>query len=122
MAEAMALGVPVVATDCPSGPAELLDEVETTNASGVHAARHGILTPVGDAPALAAAMQQMLTPATLLHYGRQSRIRIADFGVTRAMERYWSCFAATLDGRSPIKTDAVRPPAAPGSKPASVSG
>lgn len=127
MAEAMALGVPVVATDCPSGPAELLDEVEATGATGVHVARHGLLTPVGDAPALAEAIRQMLTPATLAHYRRQSRIRIADFDVARAMDRYWACFTATLDRKSglrppPIRTDAVPPPAELAPEPASVSG
>jgi glycosyltransferase involved in cell wall biosynthesis len=122
MAEAMALGVPVVATDCPSGPAELLDEVETTGTTGIHAARHGMLTAVGDAPALAEAMKQMLTPATLAHYRRQSRIRIADFNVARAMERYWSCFAATLDGNTAVTKGEAPPPVERAPEPASVSG
>ena len=43
--EAVCLGVPVVATDCPSGPSEILD-----------GGRHGRLVPVGDAAALAAAI------------------------------------------------------------------
>jgi glycosyltransferase involved in cell wall biosynthesis len=49
LTEAMALGVPVVATDCPSGPRELLQ-----------GGRHGPLVPVGDADALADAMLQAL--------------------------------------------------------------
>jgi len=43
--EALALGVPVVSTDCPHGPRELLDN-----------GRYGHLTPVADVDALACAM------------------------------------------------------------------
>lgn len=48
--EAMALGTRVVATDCPSGPAEILD-----------GGRWGRLVPVDDAPALAAALEEAIT-------------------------------------------------------------
>lgn len=47
--EALALGTPVVATDCPSGPRELLD-----------GGRYGDLVPVGNADALAAAILRTL--------------------------------------------------------------
>jgi glycosyltransferase involved in cell wall biosynthesis len=48
--QALACGVPVVATDCPSGPAEILD-----------GGRYGRLVPVGDSEQLAKALHSTLT-------------------------------------------------------------
>lgn len=47
--EALACGAPVVATDCRSGPREILED-----------GRHGRLVPVGDAPAMARAIADTL--------------------------------------------------------------
>ncbi len=58
LTEALALGTPSVATDCPSGPREVLD-----------GGRYGPLVPVGDADALGEAMLRTLAaplPATEL--------------------------------------------------------
>jgi len=74
LTEAMALGVPVVATDCPSGPNELLP------GSGV-----GALVPMGDVPAMAEAMARMLDhpPAS-----EQIRAAVADYTVERSAAHY----------------------------------
>jgi glycosyltransferase involved in cell wall biosynthesis len=47
--EAMAIGIPVVSTDCPSGPAEILNH-----------GKYGTLVPVGDSDALAQAIVEVL--------------------------------------------------------------
>jgi len=52
--EAMYCGVPIIATDCPSGPREILDE-----------GRYGQLVPVGDAVTLAGAITKSLNGYSL---------------------------------------------------------
>ena len=47
--EALSLGIPSVATDCPSGPRDILQD-----------GRYGILVPVGDADTMARAISQTL--------------------------------------------------------------
>jgi glycosyltransferase involved in cell wall biosynthesis len=74
LTEALALGVPSVATDCPSGPRELLAD-----------GRYGPLVAVGDDAALAAAMLATLTaplPADTL------RAAVADYTVEAAARGY----------------------------------
>ena len=74
--EAMACSLPVVATDCPSGPAEILRKGEL-----------GRLTPVGDVAAFADALLETLErpPA------RESlEDRASDFNVDNAVARYLS--------------------------------
>ena len=54
MIEALQLGKLIVASDCPTGPAEILAHGDA-----------GVLTPVGDAEAMAAAMHHLLTDTEL---------------------------------------------------------
>jgi glycosyltransferase involved in cell wall biosynthesis len=72
--EALACGTPVVSTDCPSGPAEILD-----------GGRWGRLVPVGDTASMAAAIL-----ATLDDPGDPAvrRQRAMDFSVDRAADAY----------------------------------
>ncbi|TSE18224.1 N-acetylgalactosamine-N,N'-diacetylbacillosaminyl-diphospho-undecaprenol 4-alpha-N-acetylgalactosaminyltransferase [Tepidimonas alkaliphilus] len=73
--EAMACGAPVVATDCPSGPREILED-----------GRWGPLVPVGDADALARAMLAVL--ATPPDQRPDVRLRARDFDQERAVDAY----------------------------------
>jgi len=76
--EAMACGVPVVATDCTSGPAFLLD-----------GGRCGTLVPVDDVPALAAGLVLVLTdPDLRARLVPAARERAAAFTPRRAAEAY----------------------------------
>lgn len=77
VAEALACGCPVVATDCRSGPREILDN-----------GRYGRLVPVGDHEAMAKAILEALEnpdyPAD-----REARLqRAMEFSVDVAVERY----------------------------------
>ena len=72
--EAMACGCPVVATDCPSGPREILD-------MGLY----GPLVPVENADALAAAMLQVLEQPPDKDKLRQRGMK---FSVDRAVHEY----------------------------------
>jgi glycosyltransferase involved in cell wall biosynthesis len=74
LVEALGAGCPVVATDCPSGPAEILDH-----------GRYGWLVPVGDDAAMAesilAALDHPPARGVLMR-------RAAEFDLAHAMDRY----------------------------------
>ena len=72
--EAMACGCPVVSTDCPFGPREILED-----------GRLGPLVPVGDAEALADAMALTLEEPPEREALRQ---RASFFSVDRAVDQY----------------------------------
>ncbi|MDE0334994.1 MAG: glycosyltransferase [Defluviicoccus sp.] len=85
--EAMACGTPVVSTDAPYGPAEILEM-----------GRWGRLVPVGDAPTFARAIIEALNGETvpeeaLLH-------RSEDFSDHRAVAAYESLFGSLISGRA----------------------
>ncbi|HEY1685034.1 MAG TPA: glycosyltransferase [Tepidisphaeraceae bacterium] len=75
--EAMSLGVPIISTDCPSGPAEILD-----------AGKFGMLTPVGDSERLAEAMLRMSKPETREHYSELAKERSKAFAIAKMAEAY----------------------------------
>ena len=94
LVEALACGCPVVSTDCPSGPAEIMGHVghgQTGQKSGWNDFSSGILVPAGDEVALADAMLAVLAAPcdsvdTAARERRQSRA--AQFSVEHAVDRY----------------------------------
>jgi glycosyltransferase involved in cell wall biosynthesis len=86
LVEALALGTPVVSTGCPHGPAEILDH-----------GRFGVLVPVGDAEAMASAMEQILDhpPPRALSLERASW-----FTVSRISGRYLDLIENANERRS----------------------
>lgn len=78
--EAMACGCPVVSTDCPSGPSEILD-----------GGRFGALVPVGDEAALATAIAETLDQKVT----RESPADYAQrFSFDRVVDHYESLLSA----------------------------
>ncbi|RTI12725.1 glycosyl transferase [Thermus scotoductus] len=77
--EAMALGTPVVATDCPFGPREILE-----------GGRWGQLVAVDDEVGLANAMQEVLeNPPPSEERELMRKVALERFGVDRAIQEYW---------------------------------
>lgn len=92
--QALACGTPVVATNCPHGPAEILD-------SG----RYGRLVPVGDASAMAKAIIATLDEPP---ERRRLRARSDEFCVERAMRSYRQVLASGTDAAIPAVSRSMR--------------
>ena len=76
--EAMACGVPVVATDCPSGPGEIISH-----------GRDGLLVPVGDPAAMAGALKLLLDDSSLRErIGNAGQQRAGHFTVENLLPQY----------------------------------
>jgi glycosyltransferase involved in cell wall biosynthesis len=92
--EAMALGCPVVATDCDTGPMEILTGKMGARCTEVTLAEYGILVPVNSADLLAKAIRIGCRESIRTMYSQRSKERARDFGTRSAIEKYWSVIAS----------------------------
>ncbi|MDP7039378.1 MAG: glycosyltransferase [Myxococcota bacterium] len=94
MLEAMACGLPVVSTDCPSGPREILAPgtkvfVHLQPGQGNELAEYGVLVAMADAQGLAQAMKSLCENASLhASYAEKSRQRAEDFALDKISREY----------------------------------
>ena len=87
--EAMACGVPVVSTDCPSGPAELVTDGE-----------NGLLVPPADPAALALAMDRLLADPARARSMAQAALEGLDaYRSERVIPRYEDALEAIARSR-----------------------
>ena len=85
--EALALGTPIVSTDCPSGPREIMLDGAA-----------GPLVPVGDFQALAREVLRLLTNKDLaVHFVKEGQKKIGRFRPARAIEQYLRLLDADSD-------------------------
>src|SRR5262249_49823563 len=88
LVEAMGLSVPVVATDCDSGPAEILGRGTAQKVTDVSEAQWGLLTPTNDEAAMARALMLMQRDDKRTHYAGRALKRAQDFSVKQAIDAY----------------------------------
>jgi glycosyltransferase involved in cell wall biosynthesis len=96
IAEALALGRPVLATDCPSGPAELLG-AKAGAAGLVVEAPAGLIVPTGDIAALARGIAMLDDPALRARLCKTGMARMRNFKAERIAKQYWQVFDRAAD-------------------------
>ncbi|MGH3361677.1 MAG: glycosyltransferase, partial [Nocardioides sp.] len=92
--EAMACGLPVISTDCPSGPREMID-------SGVD----GVLVPTQDPQTLGTAISEMIErgPEGRRSIGMAGRARARGLSQSVVAEQ-WEDMFAELAGRGRVRS------------------
>jgi len=77
----MTCGLPIITTDCPSGPAEILEN-----------GKYGVLVPVGDSDAFADEVINLLQHDDQYeNFKRLSAERAMAFDVPKVAEKYLDC-------------------------------
>ncbi len=90
--EALACNLPVISTDCKSGPREILSMQKGTSfylESGMELSKYGILTAVSDVEALSEAMKRIKEDEKLREkYRYMSSFRVKDFQKDKIVQKF----------------------------------
>jgi N-acetylgalactosamine-N,N'-diacetylbacillosaminyl-diphospho-undecaprenol 4-alpha-N-acetylgalactosaminyltransferase len=110
----MALGTPVVATDCASGPSEILADAPRGVARGAMLTDYGILTPPGDLSAFMSALQMASNPHLQISLGRAAYLRAQQYDPAEISLQYWGVLREALatkrgyrEDRAPVRASAL---------------
>lgn len=94
LVEAMALGAPVVATDCASGPSEILANSERGLIEAATLAPYGVLTPPNDVSEMVVALRMAAAPETRAKLARAAAERARDYDPQHIKDLYWNTLRA----------------------------
>ncbi len=96
--EAMAYGLPVVSTDCDTGPRNIIEH-------GVN----GLLVPLGDRDAFAAKLRQLMdSEDQRLRLSEKARDVIRDYAVDRISEQWFNAFSVLNTRKRRINNFSMR--------------
>ena len=90
--EALACGLPIISTDCKSGPREMLSpnsDIRIQLQNDIELAKYGILTPINSTLKLKEAMKLIINDNELrTKYKKQSKQRAEDFKIEKIIKQY----------------------------------
>lgn len=96
LVEAMTLGVPVISTDCPSGPREILAPGLAKPVTSAVQAEWGLLTPTRNEEAMAAALSVFTIEEMRQQYARKAKERAQDFSMNAVKQGYIKLLNGTM--------------------------
>tara|TARA_Y100000310_G_scaffold342495_1_gene445999 strand:+ start:3284 stop:4417 length:1134 start_codon:yes stop_codon:yes gene_type:complete len=96
LVEAMAVGLPAIMTNCPSGPAEILEGNEAFTSETMHLGKHGILVPLNKQSELTAAINYLQDNKLREVYSVKSLRRASDFHIDKIAHEYWQFLKSRL--------------------------
>jgi len=109
--EAMALGVPVISTNCCSGPSEILAARSRDEIDGPYFAEYGVLVPTESPELMADALRAMEDRDLRGKYGEVATARARMFGAELAKSQYWEIIKAEIKGARPAPRVRLSTPA-----------
>ena len=96
LVEAMAVGIPVISTNCASGPSEILADRDRGEIEGLCFAEYGILVPTDSPELMAKALLAMANSDLRQRYGKKAAARASEFSVEEAKRWYWEVVRTEL--------------------------